>query len=29
LAELGDWLHPFEKLWRTRLAALADMTDSE
>ncbi|MCV7006982.1 winged helix-turn-helix transcriptional regulator [Mycobacterium gordonae] len=29
LAELGDWLHPFEKLWRARLAALADKTDSE
>lgn len=23
LAELGDWLHPFEKYWRGRLAALA------
>lgn len=29
LAELGDWLHPFEKFWRARLAALADKTDSE
>lgn len=24
LAELGEWLHPFEKFWRARLAALAD-----
>jgi DNA-binding transcriptional ArsR family regulator len=24
LAELGEWLHPFEKYWRARLAALAD-----
>lgn len=29
LAELGDWLHPFEKFWRTRLAAFAEKTDSE
>jgi len=24
LAELGAWLHPFEKFWRARLAALAE-----
>jgi DNA-binding transcriptional ArsR family regulator len=24
LAELGDWLHPFEKFWRARLAALGE-----
>jgi DNA-binding transcriptional ArsR family regulator len=24
LAELGEWLHPFEKFWRGRLAALTD-----
>ncbi|HEX5254144.1 MAG TPA: metalloregulator ArsR/SmtB family transcription factor [Mycobacterium sp.] len=24
LAELGDWLHPFEKFWRARLAKLAE-----
>lgn len=23
LAELGEWLHPFEKFWRARLAELA------
>src|SRR5262245_1148642 len=23
LAELGEWLHPFEKFWRARLGALA------
>ncbi len=24
LAELGDWLRPFEKFWRGRLGALAE-----
>jgi DNA-binding transcriptional ArsR family regulator len=24
LAELGAWLHPFEKFWRARLAVLAE-----
>lgn len=24
LAALGEWLHPFEKFWRARLAGLAD-----
>ncbi|BDH58536.1 helix-turn-helix transcriptional regulator [Tsukamurella sp. PLM1] len=23
LADLGEWLHPFEKFWRARLSALA------
>jgi len=27
LAELGDWLHPFEKFWRARLAALAESAE--
>lgn len=27
LAELGDWLHPFEKVWRTRLVAHAETTE--
>jgi len=27
LAELGDWLHPFEKFWRARLAALAETAE--
>ncbi|MBX9640088.1 MAG: metalloregulator ArsR/SmtB family transcription factor [Mycobacteriaceae bacterium] len=27
LAELGDWLHPFEKVWRTRLAARAETAE--
>ncbi len=25
LAELDEWLHPFEKFWRARLSALADV----
>lgn len=29
LAQLGDWLHPFEKLWRTRISALPEQPDSE
>lgn len=29
LAELGDWLHPFEKFWCTTLSALSEETDSE
>lgn len=28
LAELGEWLHPFEKLWCTRFTAPAEKTDS-
>jgi DNA-binding transcriptional ArsR family regulator len=27
LAELGDWLHPFEKFWRTRLGKLAEIAE--
>lgn len=27
LAELGDWLHPFEKFWRGRLAKLAEIAE--
>lgn len=27
LAELRDWLYPFEKFWRARLATLAENTD--
>lgn len=27
LAALGEWLHPFEKFWRARLAGLADATE--
>ncbi len=26
LAELGEWLDPFEKFWRARLTALAEAT---
>ncbi|MEZ0352549.1 ArsR/SmtB family transcription factor [Mycobacterium sp. pR1184] len=27
LAELGEWLHPFEKFWRGQPAALADAAE--
>ena len=27
LAELGDWLHPFEKFWRVRMAKLAEVAE--
>lgn len=27
LAELGAWLHPFEKFWRARLAKLAEVAE--
>lgn len=27
LAELGEWLHPFEKFWRGRLAVLAETAE--
>ncbi|GFG65169.1 transcriptional regulator [Mycobacterium kubicae] len=27
LAELGEWLHPFEKFWRARLTALAEIAE--
>lgn len=27
LADLGEWLHPFEKFWRARLSALATIAE--
>ncbi|SPM42557.1 DNA-binding transcriptional regulator, ArsR family, partial [Mycobacterium numidiamassiliense] len=27
LAELNDWLHPFERFWRGRLAVLAEAAE--
>ncbi|MDA2814868.1 metalloregulator ArsR/SmtB family transcription factor [Nocardiopsis sp. RSe5-2] len=27
LAEVQDWLHPFERFWRDRLSALGDVLD--
>ncbi|WP_019203868.1 helix-turn-helix transcriptional regulator [Tsukamurella sp. 1534] len=27
LADLNEWLHPFEKFWRARLSALADVAE--
>ncbi len=29
LAEVGDWLHPFERFWRERLRSLADVAEEE
>ncbi|MBU2671028.1 metalloregulator ArsR/SmtB family transcription factor [Actinoplanes bogorensis] len=29
LAEVTDWLHPFEHFWRERLKALRDLTEGE
>ena len=29
LAEVGDWLHPFERYWRGRLTALRDLVEGE
>ncbi len=29
LAEVDDWLHPFERYWRDRMKALADVLDDE
>lgn len=29
LAEVEDWLHPFERLWRQRLRRLRDILDEE
>lgn len=29
LAEVGEWLHPFERYWRGRLADLAAFLDEE
>jgi DNA-binding transcriptional ArsR family regulator len=27
LADVGDWLHPFERHWRARLSALSDLLE--
>lgn len=27
LADVGEWLHPFERFWRNRLRALADLVE--
>ncbi|MCB5906178.1 ArsR/SmtB family transcription factor [Streptomyces pinistramenti] len=29
LAEVSEWLHPFEHYWRTRMRALSDLMDEE
>ena len=29
LAAVNDWLHPFERYWRTRLTALRDLLEDE
>ncbi|MFC3741036.1 metalloregulator ArsR/SmtB family transcription factor [Paractinoplanes deccanensis] len=29
LAEVSDWLHPFERYWRDRLTALRDFVERE
>ncbi|AXN50128.1 transcriptional regulator [Mycobacterium marinum] len=29
LAELGEWLHPFEKLWRDKLSALSETAEEQ
>ncbi|SCL44208.1 transcriptional regulator, ArsR family [Micromonospora citrea] len=29
LAQVGDWLHPFERFWRERLRSLADAAEEE
>ena len=29
LQEVGQWLHPFERYWRDRMAALRDLLDEE
>ncbi len=29
LAEIGQWLHPFEHYWRARMRALSDLIDEE
>ena len=29
LAEVDDWLHPFERYWRDRLRSLADLLEEE
>jgi DNA-binding transcriptional ArsR family regulator len=29
LAEVDEWLHPFERFWRTRVRALREVLDAE
>ncbi len=29
LADVGDWLHPFERFWRGRLRTLADFLEED
>ncbi|MFE9657895.1 ArsR/SmtB family transcription factor [Micromonospora sp. NPDC006431] len=29
LAQVGDWLHPFERFWRERLRTLADVAEED
>jgi DNA-binding transcriptional ArsR family regulator len=29
LAEVADWVHPFERFWRARLHDIADILDSD
>lgn len=29
LADVGDWLHPFERFWRDRLRTLADFLEED
>jgi DNA-binding transcriptional ArsR family regulator len=29
LAEVSDWLHPFERYWRARLSTLRDLVEGE
>jgi len=29
LAEVDDWLHPFERYWRARMRSLRDLLDKE
>ena len=29
LAEVGEWLHPFERYWRERVRSLSDVLEEE
>ncbi|GIF58230.1 hypothetical protein Air01nite_43250 [Asanoa iriomotensis] len=29
LAQVGEWLHPFERFWRERLRSFADVAEEE
>ncbi len=29
LAQVGEWLHPFERIWRDRLRTFADVIENE